>query len=108
MLLLLLAVNYFVGSYLAPDAPARLEVPYTFFRQQVDAGNVAEITSRGDVIQGTFKQAVTYPPEGDQTPHEPRRSAPCGRSSLIPASRRCSQQGVVINARPIEEPRAGG
>jgi cell division protease FtsH len=105
MLLLLLVVNYFVGLYFAPDTPARLEVPYTLFRQQVTAGNVAEIVSRGDAIQGTFKQAVTYPPEGDQartsttfSTQRPAFADPGLESELF-------SQGVVINARPLEEPR---
>ena len=105
MLLLLLVVNYFVGSYLAPDAPARLDVPYTLFRQQVTAGNVAEIVSRGDAIQGTFKQAITYPAEGDQartsttfSTQRPAFADPGLEAELF-------EQGVVINARPLEEPR---
>src|SRR5436305_4913516 len=52
--LLLLVVNYAVSAYLVPSGPTRIEVPYTLFRQQVTAGNVDEIVSRGDVIQGTF------------------------------------------------------
>ena len=105
LLLLLLVVNYFVGSYVAPDTPARLEVPYTLFRQQVTAGNVAEIVSRGDAIQGTFKQAITYPAEGDQartsttfSTQRPAFADPGLEAELF-------AQGVVINARPLEEPR---
>jgi cell division protease FtsH len=105
MLLLLLAGNYFVGLYVAPDVPDRLEVPYTLFRQQVTAGNVAEIVSRGDAIQGTFKEAVTYPLDGDEartsTTFDTQRPAfadPGLEAELF-------NQGVVINARPLEEPR---
>jgi hypothetical protein len=66
VILALLAVNYVVGLLITPGQPARMEVPYTLFRQQVTAGNVAEIVSRGDAIQGTFKQAVTYTPDSGQ------------------------------------------
>src|SRR3712207_8821909 len=45
VLLVLLAVNYSVGALLMPGQPARMEVPYTLFREQVAAGNVAEIVS---------------------------------------------------------------
>jgi cell division protease FtsH len=38
-------------------------VPYTFFKQQVVEGNVAEVTSAGDAIHGSFKTEVTYPAE---------------------------------------------
>lgn len=54
----LLAVNYLLLPFLFPDPVNRITISYTFFRQQVEAGNVAEVTSRGEDIQGTFKQAV--------------------------------------------------
>src|SRR5205085_10696296 len=39
----------------------RVRVPYSpFFLQQVNAGHVAEITSKGTAIQGTFTKAETY------------------------------------------------
>lgn len=40
----------------------RPAVSYTFFVQQVDAGNVREITSTADRIEGVFKREVPYPP----------------------------------------------
>jgi cell division protease FtsH len=43
---------------LLPTQPSRTEVSYTGFRQQVQAANVTEISSRGDTIQGTFGQGV--------------------------------------------------
>src|SRR5689334_3960577 len=55
MLLLLLALNWVVSSVLLAPAP-RTAVSYTFFLSQVQANNVAEITSTGDTIEGTFKQ----------------------------------------------------
>ena len=64
ILLALLAVNWFiVSAHPRPREPARR--PYTAFREQVEAGNVSEVTSRGDTIQGTFKKEVTYPAGSD-------------------------------------------
>ena len=43
------------------EPASRVRVPYSpFFLQQVKAGNVAEITSKGTDIQGTFKKATSY------------------------------------------------
>ncbi len=107
LLVLLFLVAYNVlFSALSPAPPSRVEVPYTFFRQQVETDNVIDITSRGDLIQGTFKQAVTYPP-GDQnavtsdkfTVYLPQFADP-GLEQLL------RDHNVVINARPIEEPRS--
>jgi cell division protease FtsH len=48
-------------QFLLPRPPDRLLVSYTFFRQQVTAGNVASITSLGRTINGEFKTPVTDP-----------------------------------------------
>src|SRR5262245_144948 len=53
----LLVLNGLITPYLLPDSSQeRITVPYTTFKDEVRAGNVSEITSRGDLIQGTFKQ----------------------------------------------------
>src|SRR5215207_8465583 len=67
-LLLLLALNWFLAPLLFPETIDRVTVPYTFFKQQVLAGNVSEITSRGDDIQGLFKKAVADPNPATPTP----------------------------------------
>ena len=60
-----LAAIWFVSSLLIPHlfaAPSnRLTVSYTVFTQQVQAGNVATITTQGTTIQGTFKHAIVSP-----------------------------------------------
>jgi len=65
--LVLLLANYLVMRTFFAEPPS-VTVPYTFFKQQVIAGNVVEVTSAGDAIHGTFKAEVTYPPEtvGDE------------------------------------------
>ncbi|MCO8271059.1 ATP-dependent zinc metalloprotease FtsH [Actinoplanes sp. TRM 88003] len=64
MLVVLLALNWIISSFfLAP--PAREPVSYTFFLTQVQANNVAEITSTADTIEGQFKKEVAYTPTGD-------------------------------------------
>ena len=56
----LLVVNYWLGSR-ATQAQQRVAFPYSpFFIQQVDAGNVTSISSKGTAIQGTFKHAESY------------------------------------------------
>src|SRR6185503_1131894 len=50
----LLILNYTIASR-ATQAPTRVRVPYSpFFIQQVTAGDVAAITSKGTVVHGTF------------------------------------------------------
>jgi len=54
----LLLANFVLIQLVTPGQPQRVEVSYTFFKQQVEADNVAQISTRADTIQGTFKQAV--------------------------------------------------
>ncbi|HLZ26900.1 MAG TPA: ATP-dependent zinc metalloprotease FtsH [Chloroflexota bacterium] len=101
--MVILLVNFLLISTLTPAPSQRTEVSYTFFRQQVLAGNVADISSRADTIQGTFRQAVPYP--ADQTGQpvtnfstvRPAFADP-GLETLL------DQQNVTINAKPIDEP----
>ena len=57
----LLALNLWVSSRaLSPASP--VSIPYSpTFLSQVQSGNVATISSKGDSIQGTFKVAIRYP-----------------------------------------------
>ena len=104
ILLGLLVLNWVVSSLLLGPRD-RQDVPYTFFREQVQAGNVAEITSTGDAIQGRF-----------ETPVPSRPGAPPGeegRSDTLFETQRPAfaddglldllvRNGVVVNAQPPE------
>ncbi len=59
--LLVLVVNFAVTRLFAPGAQAPITVPYTVFKQEVTKNNVESIYSRGEVIEGRFATAVTYP-----------------------------------------------
>jgi cell division protease FtsH len=60
LLLGLLLVNWVLSSLLM--GAARPAVPYTFFLGQLNAGNVQQVSSTGNTIQGTFRHQVGYPP----------------------------------------------
>jgi cell division protease FtsH len=97
--------NYAITQLFFPE-PSSVVVPYTFFKQQVEAGNIAAVTSVGDSIQGSFKAITTYPPPGSKAP---AADAPKPRASMQfrtqrPAfadqdlEKRLDDKGVVINA----------
>ncbi|HXC51451.1 MAG TPA: ATP-dependent zinc metalloprotease FtsH [Candidatus Limnocylindrales bacterium] len=65
--LVVMLVNYLVRLAFFPE-PASIEVPYTFFKQQVVAGNVTRIVAVGDTITGDFKTEVVYTPEPASPP----------------------------------------
>src|SRR6185503_6566130 len=56
-----LVVNFVATRYMVPAADEPLLVPYTVFKAQVAAGNVAEIYARGADVEGRFVAPVTYP-----------------------------------------------
>jgi cell division protease FtsH len=102
----LLLLNYLLIQQFTPGQPQRVEVSYTFFKQQVEADNVVEISTRADTVQGTFKQAVLYQPN----PSVAARTA-ADFSTVVPTfadpglESLLNEHGGVINARPIDEPR---
>src|SRR3712207_7248246 len=61
---LILLANFLLVRFLFPGPEAPVEVPYTFFKEKVRAGNVGAIYSQGDTVEGRFEEPVTYPPKG--------------------------------------------
>src|SRR5881397_2249022 len=102
--LVAMLANWALMRAFAPE-PSYVNIPYTLFKEQVQAGNVEEVTSQGDAIQGTFKKEVTYPREG------PNARTALRFKTLLPAFANpgletlLEEKGVVINARPLDEGR---
>jgi cell division protease FtsH len=96
----LLTLNL-VLSFVTGGAPSRKRVPYQpFFVDQVKAGNVLEISSQADSIQGELKSEATYDPPGDAQPVKVTQF-----ETQVPAfiahtqiTRLLNRNGVVINA----------
>ena len=59
-LLALLVLNIVLGQLIPSSEDKRIDVPYTFFRDQVAAGNVKQVNARNDVIQGAFKVKTKF------------------------------------------------
>jgi cell division protease FtsH len=94
ILLALFLLNWVLVAVFAP-AEKRIRIPYNpNFIQQVERGNVKEISSKGDTIQGKFKKSVEY--KGDKA---------AGFETEIPTfandnqlSNLLTEKHVVINA----------
>ena len=107
--LLVLVLNYLIVQVFLPERPnPRIDVPYTYFKQQVISDNVSEVTSQGDSIQGTFKNAITYPADSSQGQQQTStlfetvqpQFADTGLETLL------EQHNVVINAHSLDQPRS--
>ena len=96
ILLALFVLNWLLVQVFAP-AEKRIEVPYTpTFLTQVRDGNVKEIASTGETVQGEFKKEVTYE---DETAENFETEVPTFAneeelSSLL------EEQDVVVTAEP--------
>ena len=108
VLLGLLLVNVVI-SFVTGQPEDRERVPYQpFFVDQVEAGNVSEISSQADSIEGELKNETSYDPPGDAEPvtvtsfetEVPAFIDPAQLTSLL------DRQDVVINAEPPDEGRS--
>ena len=60
--IVLLALNWISVLVFQPTGQPRVKVPFSpYFLNQVTAGEVKSISSKGDTIQGTFKTKLRYP-----------------------------------------------
>ncbi len=99
ILVVLFIVNWALVQIFAPPEK-RISVPYSpTFLQEVDKGNVREISSTGDTVKGEFKKDVKYKGETAK-----------GFETEIPTfandrelSQRLEENGVVISASPPGE-----
>jgi cell division protease FtsH len=111
--LVIMLANYVVTQVFFRE-PSSIAIPYSFFKQQVEAGNVEDVTSVGDSIQGHFKTTVTYPLEQTPAPTATTTASPPADRSNARTSmqfrtqrptfadqdleRRLEEKGVAIQA----------
>jgi len=117
LFLLLLILNLLVFRQFFADPEPALTIPYTVFKEQAEAGNVAEVYNQGQRIEGRFVEPVTYPPAaaadgrggaGEAT--APRREPRTGTTfeTTLPTfvdpglEALLIENGVEITAEPIE------
>ncbi len=93
-------------SELGTDQP--IDVPYSFFFEQVEAGQVASITIQDATIRGRFNETVTWPPAGSSASvSTPSRSSNRFTSTLPPVEdpqllATLRENNVVVNAQTTE------
>jgi cell division protease FtsH len=111
ILAVLFIVNYLVVTFLFPSASAPTEIPYDAFLEQVERGNVEQVSTRADTIQGTLREAITLPPAGEATTPAGEAVTLTRFTTVMPAfvntdlERLLLEQDVVIDATSIEIPR---
>jgi cell division protease FtsH len=96
ILIVLLALNWLLAAIFAPQEK-RIRVPYTpVFLDQVRKGNVSEISSEGDTVEGDFRRDVTYKKEkADRFKTEVPTFADDQQLSKL-----LEEKNVTVNAKP--------
>ena len=90
----LLVLNYLLST-LFFSGPPRITVPYTTFLQQVQAGNIKDVSAQSNSLQGDFKKPVTY---GSATGTAFQTERPTFAQDNLVAE--LASQGVTITATP--------
>jgi cell division protease FtsH len=94
----LFGLNYWAASR-ATQHQSRVRIPYSpGFIQQVQAGNVGEITTRGTAVQGELKQSVNL---GKTHARRFKTEIP-SFANTDALSKLLQERGVVINAQPLD------
>jgi cell division protease FtsH len=104
----LLAVNLVI-SFVTSGPAERERVPYQpFFVDQVEAGNVQEISSQEDSIEGELEAEATYDPPGDAELVTVKSFETEVPAFIDPAelTRLLADQNVVVNAEPPDTGRS--
>ena len=97
--LALLAVNFYFGSR-ATQPTSRVRVPYSpFFVNQVNAGHVKEITSKGTAIQGSFTEKIKF---GKAKPTTKFKTEVPAFANTDELSALLQKNHVVVNAQPLD------
>ena len=97
--LVLLGINVYAGTR-AMQPASRLRVPYSpFFLDQVNAGHVKDITSKGTAVQGTFTQPQSYAGSKATTLFQTEIPTFADNTTL---SALLQSKGVVVNAQPLD------
>jgi cell division protease FtsH len=102
ILLGLLAVN-FVIAFATSGPPKRSQVPYSpFFLSQLRAGNVQELSSRAETIEGKLRAGASFTPPGGGQPVrvELFKTEVPSFVETAELTRLLDANGVVVNAEP--------
>ena len=107
LFVVLLALNL-VFAFVTGRPSPREQIPYQpFFVEQVEAGNVEEISSRGYSIEGEFRESTTYDPPGRDDAEDVKRfkTEVPGFIDRRDLTRLLDEQAVVINAQAPDSAR---
>ncbi len=99
--LLGLVANQIIFSRVA-QPPGRLSISYTYFLQQANDGNVKEISSTGNTVQGDFRHVTRPEPGSTGKPSTRFQTELPTFANGAQLQRLLLRHGTTINAHPID------
>jgi len=101
----LLLLNILVARQVPDDN--RIDVPFSYFQDQVRANKVTEVTSQGDIVQGEFTEKLK-PPNADED-DKPRKEFETTLPAFVNADKlsdELDEKNIEVNAKPIDSGRS--
>jgi cell division protease FtsH len=99
--LLLLVLNWVSVAVFGPSGTTMIRIPYSpTFLNQISAGNVSSISSKGSQIQGSFRQAIRYPPNPSGASSTHFNTDVPDFADKVALARLLQSKGVTVNASP--------
>ena len=94
--LALLALNWLSCCSFQPgNGEQRVTVPFSpYFLEQVKAGQVKSISSKGNTVEGKFKTKLRYPASDKRRPRRRCSRPRCRRSGTAASCRRCCRKSA--------------
>jgi cell division protease FtsH len=107
LIVALLALN-FIAAFMTGGPEKRTQIPYSpFFLQQVQSGNVQEISSRGETIQGDLKKDAKFTPPGGKAKNvDLFKTEVPSFVDTTDLTKQLESKGVVVNAEPPDAGRS--
>ena len=87
-------------AFFGSAASSSVEVPYSAFFAQAQAGNVDQVTINGQAVSGTFRRAIPWPPAGAS----PGRSIPAASAAGSPAAAPLTYTSFTTILPPQDDP----
>jgi cell division protease FtsH len=103
VLAVLLLLNIWVVNVLLAPEDHRVTVSYNVFVDQLEAGDVERIFTRGFTIEGTFKRPVRVPDSPDPVSEFATTRPAFANDDLVS---QLLEQGVTVNAAPAKPQRS--
>ncbi len=99
LILVMLGANIVLAQFVPSSEDERVDVPYTFFREQVAEGNVAEVNANNDVIQGEFEEPTAFEDSEEESEFETVRPTFAEDDELLGL---LIDNDVSVNADPVD------